>query len=261
MRWILAPLALIAGIGLAQAQPLAPGEIELHIEALGLVEPDTATVPINLIGVGADEKTALADLRRKEKDLFAALARLGIARDKVALADERGPVYAEVQTVAIAPPAPVAASAAADAAAAAVDAARAVAEPVAESVRRPRMVTITVENLTKLPDVIALAGQDDYYPTSQLSLYLRDPEAARTRAAGLAIANARSEAEGYAAAMGYRVVRMLRVSNAKPGLNLADIVSMVGGVGGGGRNRREELRAMAGSISAGAQVDFVIAPK
>lgn len=259
---MLGPLALFAGIGMAQAQPLGPGEIELHIEALGLVEPDTAMVPINLIGLGPDEKAALADLRRKEKDMLAALARLGIGRDKVVLADEHAPGDAMVTTLVMAPPVPVIRSAAADAAAAAADAAQATMEPVEEPVRRSRLVTITVEDLSKLADVTALAGQEDYYPTSQLSLYLRNPEAARTRAAGLAIANARSEAEAYAAAMGYRVLRIARVSNAKPGLNLADIVTMVGGVGGAaGRSRRDELRAMAGSVTAGAAIDFVVGPK
>lgn len=252
MRWMLAPLALIAGIGLAQAQPLAPGEVELHIEALGTVAPDTAMVPINLVGTGPTEAAAKADLARKEKELLVGLAVLGIAKDKARFADDSEPRYAAV-SAAVAPP-----MVAAHPGTAPVEPNEV---PVQAEIQTMRMVTITVEDLSKVGSVTELSSSDDYYPVTQQNLYVRDPDAARIRAAELAIASARGEADVYAAALGLRVVRMVRVSNAKPGLNLTDIVAVLGGSGAFARGRREEMQMLAGGVTAAAQVDFVLAPK
>jgi hypothetical protein len=56
-------------------------------------------------------------------------------------------------------------------------------------------------------------------------------------------------------------VRITRVSNAKPSLNLPDIMGLIGGMAMRGRSEREEMRAMVGATMAGAAIDFVIAPK
>jgi uncharacterized protein YggE len=268
---VLLGLAALTFTAPLAAQPLAAGEVALHIEATAQVPPDTAIVPINLVGTGKDAKAAAADLKQKEAELLAGLARLDIPRSKVEFAAEEDPRYAEViaatELACADYPAPVttieAPSASAPAAPSVPRAApvrAAVNGCEAQQARTSRMATITVEDLTKLDGVRALGG-DDYYPLSQLQLFTRNPEAAKAKAVQQAIAQARAEAETYAAAMGYRVVRITRVSNAKPALNLPDIMGLIGGIAMRGRSEREEMRAMVGATMAGAAIDFVIAPK
>ena len=240
------------------AQPLSAGEVTLHIETTAQVPPDTAMVPINLVGTGKDANAAAADLKQKEAELLAGLAKLDIARSKATFAADDDPRFAEIVAV------DVAGDAGREAACAATepsDAGFTACVSGQRPARTSRMVTITVENLTKLNEVRALGGSDDYYPLSQMQLYTRDPAAAKAKAVQQAIAQARAEAETYAAAMGYRVVRITRVSNAKPALNLPDIVGLIGGVAMRGRNPGEEMRAAIGATVAGAAIDFVIAPK
>jgi uncharacterized protein YggE len=250
------------------AQSLATGEMPLHIEALGRTAPDTAVVPINLVGKGKDQKAADADLKKKQSALFASLAKLGIAQGKVEISKDASPVN------------PVADVYACDAAAEMLADAPAT-EPVPmppppmlrttstggcpdPEVTASRMISVTLEDLTKLDAVTALIEPGDYYMLTQTRYFTRDPVAARARATGNAIANARAEADRYAAAMGYRVVRMTRVSNAKPELNWPDLATMFGGFAayeGNGSAAMQEARALVSASYAGAQIDFVIAPK
>ena len=76
--------------------------------------------------------------------------------------------------------------------------------------------------------------------------------------------SARAEADRYAAALGYRVVRIVHVSNAKPELNWPDLATMLGGFAayeGNGNGAMQEARALVSATYAGAQIDFVLAPK
>jgi uncharacterized protein YggE len=269
---VLLGLAALTFTAPLAAQPLAAGEVALHIEATAQVPPDTAIVPINLVGTGQDAKAAAADLKQKEAELLAGLARLDIARSKVEFAAEEDPRYAEVMAATelacadypapvTSVEAPIVSNPAAPASPRAVPVRAVINGCEAQQARTSRMVTITVEDLTKLDGVRALGNGDDYYPLSQLQLYTRDPAAAKAKAVQQAIAQARAEADTYAAAMGYRVVRITRVSNAKPSLNLPDIMGLIGGMAMRGRSEREEMRAMVGATMAGAAIDFVIAPK
>ena len=125
---------------------------------------------------------------------------------------------------------------------------------------------ITVEDLTKLPGIMELAD-GDYYSRSMGRFYHRDEAAAHTAAIAKAIANARTEADAYAAALGMRVVRVIRVGNAKPKVNWPDLMMLFGGITNGmdpGTTESTalyELRAMAAAHFAGVTIDFVIAPK
>jgi uncharacterized protein YggE len=252
------------------AQTLAPGEMPLHIEALGRTAPDTAVVPINLVGKGKDQKAADADLRKKQAELYAKLAKLGIPQAKIEAAKDADPRYADVMAT---EPAYACASASGTTTNDAVPA-----PPVATTssssggdmgcpdpeVNSSRMFTVTVEDLTKVEGVTALVEPDDYYALTQTRYYTRDPVAAKAQATVNAIANARAEADRYAAAMGYRVVRIAAVSNAKPALNWPDLAMMLGGFAayeGNGNGAMQEARALVGATYAGAMIDFVIAPK
>ena len=132
--------------------------------------------------------------------------------------------------------------------------------------RANQTLTITVTDLTKLAAVEAVQSygsvEDVIRSTrSRANFYTTDPKAAYGRAVQTALANARGEADAYAAAMGYRVVRVSGVSNAKPRLNLPDMFSMIGRAEARGTPGADEMKKLAGSVIAGAQIDYVIAPK
>jgi uncharacterized protein len=248
MRWMLGPLALIAGIGVAQAQtgaqPLAAGEVLLHIETVGVADPDAATVNLTVRGRGQDDASARAALKDARGRVMAQLAKLGVAASAVAAGEVN--VNEDYGS----------------AAAAAAPAAAAEAIPQLTT----QTLTVTVTDLTKLAAVEAVqtyGSTDDVmsYSRSRANFYTTDPKVAYGRAVQLALANARGEAEAYAAAMGYRVVRVSGVSNAKPVLNLPDLFSMIGRSEARGTPGADEMKKLAGSVIAGAQIDYVIAPK
>ncbi len=268
---LITPIALFAAP--AAAQTLAPGEIELHIEGLGDTPADTAVVPVQLTGRGDTTALAKADLAKKEREFYAAIAKLGIPRSKVEVAKEGEPSYSVIET---AVPYECATESVENLL---VEATNADSPPVAPRVvttssgdcpkpqeRENRFLFVTVEDLSKLPALREFAG-GDYYTRSRGHYFARDPKAAYAAAVAEAIANARAEAETYAAAMGYRVVRMVRVGNAKPKINWPDLMMMFGGIamgmasGGGEEQSEYELRAMAAGQWAGVTIDFVIAPK
>jgi uncharacterized protein YggE len=265
MRWMLGSLALFAGIGVAHAEPLGAGEIVLHIESVGTAEPDAARVSISIAGSGQDEAAARAALDAARKRVMAQLARAGV----VAGAVEPGEIalsqdYGIEATIAAAPSGNAAADAAADAAAAAAAAVDDAHDTPARRASQNLLVTVT--DLARLDEVEAANEPDPNgdgvtYRRSRAVYFAADPKAAFGRSVQRALANARAEADIYAAALGYRIVRMTRVSSAKPSLNLPDIVAMIGRLDGRSGPERAEMAKLAGSVSAAAQVDFVIAPK
>lgn len=278
MKHLLTPaaalLALVAAPAFA-AEPPAAGEIELHVEALGDIPADTAVVPLQLVGRGATEAAAKADLAKKEKELYAGLAKLGIPRAKIEPVSDNEPQYATV-IEATYPEACAGAAAAAMRMKLASEPVQTVPAPVivpigAEigcnpEVTKSRTFMVTVEDLSKLPAVAKLV-KEDYYTITLGRYYARDPKAAHTAAVGEAIAKAREEAEAYAAAMGYRVVRMVHAGNAKAKLNWPDLFMLGGGIVAdiGGMGGEDDaiytLRAFAAGHFAGVTIDFVIAPK
>ncbi len=284
MRWMLGPLALIAGIGVAQAQSapqsgapqLAAGEVLLHIETVGVADPDAATVSLTVQGKGKDDATVRSALKAARSRVMAQLAKLGVPASAVVAGDisvNEDYGYTAAAGAAAAADAAAAAGAAAAGAAAVDDAADMIAEAsavdakaVEVSLRANQTLTITVTDLTKLAAVEAVQNVGSVedvvrYSRSRANFYTTDPKAAYGRAVQTALANARGEADAYAAAMGYRVVRVSGVSNAKPRLNLPDMFSMIGRAEARGTPGADEMKKLAGSVIAGAQVDYVIAPK
>ena len=281
MRWMLGPLALIAGIGVAQAQsvpqsaapPLAAGEVLLHIETVGVADPDAATVNLTVQGKGKDDATARTALKAARARVMAQLAKLGVPASAVVAGDISVNDDYGYAAAAAADAAAAAAGAAAAGAAAVDEAADMIAEASAVDAasadvpqRANQTLTITVTDLTKLAAVEAVQSygsvEDVIRSTrSRANFYTTDPKAAYGRAVQTALANARGEADAYAAAMGYRVVRVSGVSNAKPRLNLPDMFSMIGRAEARGTPGADEMKKLAGSVIAGAQIDYVIAPK
>ena len=273
IRTLALPLALLAAPALAAP---APGELPLHIEATGTAVPDIALVTLRVSGSGKDEATAKADLAERRNSLLTALDNLGVAAgDRRNVDDTTDPAMTRVDVVAPAayPDAQDAArEAAQDAAEAAVDAADAAACSAAYKSRKRAKACMDEPKLemsetwlvtVRKPEALAKLREMDgagfeltspYRPAMQYS----NPAAARDAAVAKALANAREEADRYARALGYRVVRIERVSNTKPAINLPDVMGAISMMDN--RETREQAFRM-GSMTAGIAVDFVMVPK
>ncbi len=268
-RWLLALIAVMSFGGPALAQALAPGEITLTIEALGVAQPDSAYVSQTLRGRGVDEVKARADLAKKRAAFSASMAKLGVAASAIKFGDiSIQQDYASIDAAAAA--AGAAAVAAADAAGdAAADAAApemvpmpAPYDPQPSGQMAVQSVFITVTDLKALEAVQGAMPRDDEYSGMPDTFYTtRDREAAHRVAVADALAKARAEADLYAAGLGMRVVRIARVSSEKQGLNWPDLMQWFAKIDGRGNPDADYFLRLAGSNFAGAKVDFVIAPK
>lgn len=251
-----------------------PNEIELHIEATVQAAPDRVILPLEVIGTGESDAGAKADLQKNEAELMDGLSKLGIDQGKVRPAerDTNGAGLIEFFDVA---EDCAAGSAAAEAAAAvgdagarksskrlsaaaqgAMDTAACAASP-AVTVRKTLLVEVS--DFSLIPEISAqesaAASSGRVRPVYSQS----DPIAARKKARDQAIAKARAEAEAYAEALGYKVVRIARVSNARPSINLQDVVTFFIGIDD--RSNRMRPSWFASNIIESVAIDFVLAPK
>ena len=257
--------ALVTGAAMLPVPALAaPGEITLHIEATGEVAPDMAIVTIELSGRGGSEAEALAQLDKDRSDLLAALGKLGIGKADIEMQPiEQDTTASFVVTVNTTDTPRAAADAAEEAAEAACIAAGAK-KCSKQARKRPSVVKqqtliVTVRKLDALDAVTASGGLESAYARRRNVRYtMSNPGAAREQAVAKAIANARAEAETYARAIGYQVVRIERVSNSKPALNLPDVVALIATIDSAAN---QPARLGVGSVTVGAAIDFVVAPK
>lgn len=266
-------LATLAALSLLTApiavQAAKPREIELHIEATAQVEPDRALVPFAIKGSGETEEEARADLRKREDELRAELAKSGFESAQITVAGAEGGKDPVTTMASEYEPA----CAASDAAAAAVEAAEA--RPVNNSRSKVRAVdpvcpgmvaqvtkTLLVEfkDPTKIEQFMALRGEEAYAYGRLRPIYSQsDPAAAQQKARRNALAKANAEADAYADAMGYRVVRVVRISNARPAMSLNDIIGFF--VRMEDRVKRLEPSWFGAIVSESVAIDYVIAPK
>ncbi len=261
---VAAPFALVAAP--LAAQPLGAGEVELRIEALGDIAADSAIIPIQITGRGKDEAAAKSDLAEKEKDVRSGLVVIGIPMSKVELSRVDQPQYPVVESASVDYGCAAAAVATETSPVVTTDGG----EPSVscEDKTETKLLMVTVDDLTKLPDIAGLSDQQyDYYVVTSGKFFHRDPKAAHSAAIAEAIAKARADAEVYAAAMGLRVVRMVSVGNSKPKINWPDLIMLGGGfVSGLDLETAEkmgvyQLRALVAGQFAGVTIDFVLGPK
>jgi hypothetical protein len=270
-------LVLAAGAMILPAAALAaPGEIPLHITARGVVPPDFLIMPIPLNGSGATREEAELTIKLQQEQIIKELADFGVNAGNAELSPiETSLVAAECHDSESC--GAVAAAAMVDAAAAADDA-----EPGKKLSRKERKkrekeavaamaaaqwsasATLTVEmDPAKLPELRkgstlqTLGGWPMAYGMGMTNMFgFRDPAAARASAIDKAMANARTEADAYAAALGYKVVRIAGASNAPAPFAATDLVSLFGKLDGPFRDP-----AMISSEVANVTIDFVIAPR
>lgn len=261
------PLLATAALLLAPLNAAAASaqEIELHIEALGDALPRSARVEFEIQSSAESPEAAERGIAVAKAELTRKFADIGIKPQQITFGEVRPsnlvPAVA-VEAMPIAAPSPTASrSAESNAAATSPPPVVIKPAPAAPRVKDYKRVTvsITLDDLGKLDAVKAKAR--DFSNTSYRSptvVYMqRDPAAARDEAVAKAIAQARVEADRYGGAMGYKVVRVVRVSNAKPVLNVPDLMQFISSV----ERRTGDSERLMATVWAGVAIDFVIAPK
>ena len=272
--------AAVAALSLLAApvsvEAAKPAEVELHIETTAQIGPDRAVVPIEITGSGETEAAARADLRKEEDKLMAALAAKGIdaAKVKAQGADSgKDPItFAAAEDLAASEGA---ACAAADAAAAASDAAAAPAPRKGKSAAMAKVydacgaalnqvasktLLVTLDDPGKIEQLQGLSNRDGYSRTRLRPVFSQsDPAAARKKARAEALAKANAEADAYAAALGYRVVRIVRVSNAKPSINMSDMFGFIATMDD--RSGRMQPSWFSATVIESVAVDYVMVAK
>jgi uncharacterized protein len=249
-----------AQTGMAASAQLAPGEVLLHISARGTVPADYATVETSLSAQAPSKEEAEALLREIEQGTVSALAQVGIDRSRIEIGEAKLQDYEDYDW---------AASAMDDAAAAAeeaADAAVAEAEAIAEVVDVPyeeqlvtrwnatSTMTVTVDDLAKLDQVLQAAPGDVGAPRPRFRF--RDEARSERLAIANALAEARADAEAYADALGYRVVRIVAVSNQGAEFDAQGFFQTLVGI-----DTLSREWTVFGSKTAPIAVDFVIAPQ
>ena len=276
------PLALTAISLLAVAAPAqadksdAGGEVALHIDAEAAVPPNRAEMSVTLTGTGATKEEALSDLRAKQASLTKSLSGAGLTSTSIKSLD---PVKSnDITDEAVVDEVVVSADdAAAEAAVAATckdkgtklvnikpapsDVKRLSCKPSMPKVAYEAVSLITVSDLAQLEKVQAATaetGVPTYRSYSGTHYFTADPAAANKAAREQAIAKARSEADGYAAALGYHVVRVTHVSNASPPFNMRDLQKIASYADMSRNTLQPSFFASAAYATVG--IDFVIAP-
>ncbi|MFM5924999.1 MAG: SIMPL domain-containing protein [Novosphingobium sp.] len=266
-----AALFAMAGLAAAPVGAKPPAsEIELHIEASAQVPPDRARVPVTLTGYGETEAAARADLDKNREAFLASLSGQGLDRALTS------PLTSDAQGRPVVTFDDEAADAAACAAAAAAsDAAMSAAQPRKRGKTKvddygckdeplvTAHTTLLVEtaDLSKV-DQIKLPAESApvaSYGRNRPVFSQSDPAAARAKARKQALAKARAEADAYAETMGYRVVRTVRVSNARPPVNLPDLFGLFAAMDNRGSTMQPSW--FSATTVETVAIDYVIAPK
>lgn len=258
-------LALAAIPAAARAQaPLAPGEVLLELGSIGArtVPADLATMNVGVGGSGETEAAARADLDARYRRVIAAARQAGVPA--AAISEGEPSHIADLRTFDVMeeppppmeePPSPPG-SAPVDARAAAPSRPR----PPTHYASRSAIVRVT--DMARVGAIrAALAAAAESEPGSAMAVYsLTDSRAARQAARAQALAAIRADAEAYAASLGMRVARIVRVTERTgvgllPQLALGEAATMRQFFGPGqGREPNITVFAVVG-------VDFALAPR
>ena len=278
------PMGSAAGASPVSTQPLAANEVLLEISALGTAtsRAEMATLTGTLTSRGATETEARRVHDANVRRLTAIARRAGVAAADLTIGEAEAMSEAPVSDMNMDMEAAGAAlDAASDAAAAAAEtdggsevpvaAADPMANAVSCSASCPEyadlgmVMTSTVEIRLRNPDKVdeltqALQqAQVDFY-TSAPVYSPGDQTAARRTARAQALAAARADAEAYAASLGLRVVRIVRVTE-RMGM---DLMSLAMSESSPMRNMFQQLEQSQGPdiptfIAVG--VDFALGPQ
>lgn len=233
----------------------ASREVTLHIEADAAIAPDRAEITLPLAGKGATRDEALRDYATKQAAITTALVNGGIDRANIKTSEAKDDssaarmtqVQMEVEEAVV------------EATAAASTAKPRLKRPPIAIVSGTMAITIDdLKKVDKLQEVARANGLEVYRFSFGGRFYSSDPAAANKAAREQAFAKARSEADAYAAAMAYHVVRVTHVSNASPPINMRDL-QKIASYADMARNTFQPS-FFASAAYATVSIDFVIAP-
>ncbi|AXJ96164.1 MULTISPECIES: SIMPL domain-containing protein [unclassified Sphingomonas] len=191
-----AALALLPGMAAAQAVPvqstaLQPGETLLEVQAEGQAtyRPDAAFLSVGVVTTGTTAREATDGNAAKMAAVIASLKGAGVEAR-----------YIRTQQINVEPRF------------ARVTAGDWQGQAQITGYVARNSVAVTVTRLASAGDVIAAAFGAGANSVSGPNLGSSDPTKGMAEARAAALANAKAEAEGYAAGLGLRVARVLRVS-------------------------------------------------
>jgi uncharacterized protein YggE len=252
-------LSMVAAQSPVSTQPLAPGEVLLEVGALGTVttRADTATLLVPINSSGATEAEARRAAESAADRIAGAAASAGVAAGDI----RRYPITTGNDAVMASAMLDV--QLAAEAVQRPGNSRRSIMRPSpadsrpAASAHSEIEINIrALEHLASLQRALAAAGADGL---SDPTYALTDDHAARAEARAQAIAEARVDADAYAAALGMRVLRVVRVTE-RVGMDL------IGTMMSQGPRMRQMMGGMEGRnpdivTTVALGMDFALAPR
>ena len=196
------------------APPLAPGEVLLEVNAVGLVttRADRATMTFTITGSGETEAAARTATQQSIAEIRAMLRGHGVTDADIRIQPINTYQIESMET------AMTNAMEAMDAAAAdmntteASNMAEAVAPVSGPSVSANAQTEIVVRNIDRVPAIQSALMERGIFSASAVNYALNDDSGPRRQARMQALQKARADAESYAAALNMRVVRVVRVT-------------------------------------------------
>ncbi len=234
---LVASAIALTSSAVAQA-PLAKGEALFELQATGRVvqKADHIEVTCKLNGIGFTKDEALADLEKAKAGIVAPLRALGVAASAITYPDlpryDRYHYFPEADELGAAEDAGIMASKMGDVAPARAPGKKAA--PKKKRVAYEQSPTIRLTSLRQNDEVDnALTEAGCESPTISRFSIDNMPEA-QLKAKDLAIGEARKEAERYAANLGLKVLRIVRVSEYSPisAIIGADTSQLISGIAG-----------------------------
>lgn len=282
---VAALLVLAPAPALCAPTPAAAGEMELHIEARGSVPADYPIVRRTLVATERGKPASEAELAAQIAKLKARLLQIGVPASAITVAeptykltgdgDFRFGAPAAMMAVAMEAPVgvadpdveeeavPTAAEGAVDAAQAAADAANA-AKAMSKQVARKRKLpywsgsadySVRLDDIKLYPAVAEVVGGNFRSTDENTDFRFNAPDTVHARALAEALANARTEADLHATALGAHVVRIARVSNRETPVTMPEIAAFMVQM-----DQRKNSWRLTATHSASVAIDYVIAP-
>lgn len=216
-----------------QLQPLAPGEVLLEAVATGYSRrpPDVVTVTVGVVTTGRTARAAMADNAAKADRLMAAIRAAGIEAN-------------DVQTTSFSVQ-PMSNDAMAE---------REGRLPKVMGYQATNNLELHLRDVARAGEVLDILFEAGADTVEGPRFALSDPAAAQREARTAAVAAARAQAESYAAALGMRVGRMLRVEEGGYTGDEAIVIT-------GTRLRRSSLAPGEIATRIAVTIDYALVPR
>jgi uncharacterized protein YggE len=250
MRLVALGLALALGAApasLPAQAPLAPGEVLLELGSIGAatVPADLATLNVSFGGTGATEAAARAAFDARYERIIAAARRAGVPAAAITRRDAV-PIQAAIRAIDVAQESPPGGPA----------------TPAAEPYYTYGFVSVRTADMARVDSIraalVAAAGTEPGDTAPRYSL--TESRAARQAARAQALTAVRVDAEAYAASLGMRVARIVRVSERTGVGLLPQLVlgegEMMRQVFGPGQGREPDI-----TVFVVVGVDFALVPR